>query len=139
MTTNAFIGKTDQPTSADLDSALGPTRALWDAWLAELARDCQADICEWKCYSPKMGWSMRVKRKQRTIVWLAPAAGSFTLLFILGEKAVQAARESGLGKRAWTMLEKAPRYPEGRGVRFDVKRPGDLALARKLAQVKLRN
>jgi hypothetical protein len=118
---------------------LGPARAFWDELLADLARDCEADVHEWKCYSPKTGWSLRVKRKQRTIVWLAPATGFFTLVFILGDKAVQAVRQSGLSKEVLDMISKAPRYPEGTGVRLEIRSRTDLELPRKLAQIKRRN
>jgi hypothetical protein len=37
------------------------------------------------------------------------------------------------------VLETAPHYPEGNGVRLEVKRPSDLPPIRKLAQIKQAN
>ena len=92
MSPNAFIGKTKQPTDGELAAALGPARAAWDQLLADLAREFGVNVHEWNSYSPKAGWSLRVKRKARTIIWLGPRAGSFIAAFVLGDKAMRAAR-----------------------------------------------
>ena len=70
---------------------------------------------------------------------LAPCTGSIHVLFILGDRAVVAARAAGLGATADKIVAKAPRYPEGTGVRLEVSRPGQLPLVRKLARIKLEN
>ena len=139
MPTNAFIGRTKKPTDAELTDALGPSRPAWDRLLAELAEQHDVTGREWKSYSPKGGWSLRVTRKARTIVWLSPAHQSFEVLFILGDKAMRAARQSDLPKRIAEALEEAPKYPEGTGVRLNVKSPRHLAALEKLAEIKLAN
>ena len=139
MLPNAFINKPDKPGNDDLAAELGPAKALWDQLIADLAAECDAGIQEWKCYSPKYGWSLRLKHKKRTIVYLAPYQGCFGAAFILGDRAVQAARQSKLSQRALKIIDAAPRYPEGTGVRLEVKTSRDLALVRKLAAIKLKN
>jgi hypothetical protein len=139
MTTNAFIGNTEQPSAQALAGALGAAKPVWDQLLADVARNCGADVQQWKSYSHKYGWSLRVMRKKRTIVWLSPSSGSFTVLFILGEKAMRAARGSGLPKRVLAMMDKAPKYPEGTGLRFEIKTAGQLGVLNKLAAIKLAN
>ncbi|HOW63740.1 MAG TPA: DUF3788 domain-containing protein [Candidatus Paceibacterota bacterium] len=136
---NAFINKPYQPTEAEMATALGPAKASWDRLLTELSQEYGVDIHEWKCHSPKWGWSLRVKRKARTIVWLSPSSGCFTVLFILGGKAMQAAWQSQLPQRIVKVMEKAPKYPEGTGVRLVVKSPKDIAALLKLATIKLAN
>lgn len=139
MEPNAFIGKSKKPTDADLVAALSASKKLWDELVSELADEIGADVQEWSSYSPKAGWSLRVKHKKRTIVWLAPCSGCFRVAFILGDKAMKAARQSKLPKQVLKALEEAPRYPEGTGVRLTVKAAGDLAAIRELALVKLKN
>ena len=77
--------------------------------------------------------------KGTTIVWLSPQHDSFEVLFILGDKAVRAARQSDLPKRIVEALKEAPKYPEGTGVRLRVKSPRHLAALEKLAAIKLAN
>jgi len=136
---NAFIGKTEPPTDADLDQALGPAKAVWEQLIADLAAEHGVTTWEWKSYSPKTGWALRLKRGKRTIVWLGPCKRSFRVLFILGEKAVSAARQSGLSASAVRMLDTAERYPEGTCIRFQIKGPRYIRTLKKLAEIKLQN
>jgi len=136
---NAFVGQRTQPTSGELSAALGPARSVWDQLLASLAGEHGADVHEWNSYSPKAGWSLRIKRKARTVVWLGPSKGSFIAAFILGDKALRAARGINLSQRVVKAIASAPKYPEGTGVRLQIKRAGDLPGALKLAAIKLAN
>ncbi len=135
---NAFIGRREIPTDADLCEPLGAAKPAWDALISALA-GLEVTGQEWMSYSPKHGWALRLLRRKRTIVWLAPCAGCFQVLFILGDKAVRAAREAGLAARVIQALDQAPKYPEGTGLRLVVKGLRDLPALKKLAAVKLAN
>src|ERR1035438_3395425 len=90
---NAFIGKPGMPTDDDLAAELGRSaKALWDRLLAGLAERHNIVTREWNSYSPKAGWSLRLKRDKRTILYLSPCRGCFRASFALGGKAVEAAR-----------------------------------------------
>lgn len=135
---NAFINKAVQPTAEEVSAVLGATDGLWKQlvdWLAEQGAPDQ----EWKSISPKYGWSLRLKLKKRTIVHLGPCDGCFRVAFILGDRAVAAARHSDLSKSVLKLLDEATRYAEGTGVRLMVKESKDLAAIRKLAVIKLAN
>jgi hypothetical protein len=137
MLENAFIGKTTSPTATDVGGALGPAKGSWDRLLADLAAELGADVHEWKSYSPKAGWSLRVLRKKRTIVWLSPGNGCFEVVFILGGRAMEAARAAKLPKSVLQALETAPKYAEGTGVRLTVSSPRNLAVLKQLAAIKV--
>ena len=139
MAPNAFIGKTKQPADGELTATLGAARATWDQLLADLKREFGVNVCEWSSYSPKAGWSLRVKRKARTIVWLGPRTGAFIAAFVLGDKALQAARAARLPQSIVKIMDAAPKYPEGTGIRISLKSPKDLAAVKKLAAIKLAN
>ena len=139
MAPNAFIGRTAQPTDSDLADALGATKTLWDGLLADLGAEHGVTIQEWSSYSVKAGWSMRLKRGKRTIVWLAPCAGTFRVAFILGDRAVAAARQSALSAAVLRALDEAPKYPEGTGLRLLIKSPKDIPTVKKLTVIKLEN
>lgn len=136
---NAFVGRKQQPTEEEVLAALGPSATLWkelEVWLA----DEQGIVNhEWKSSSPKYGWSLRFKRKDRTVVHLAPCARCFRAAFILGNEAVKSALHSDLPRNVVKAIESAPHYPEGTGVRLTVKSARDLAAIRKLARIKLAN
>ena len=94
---------------------------------------------EWKCPSPKYGWSLRLKLKKRTIVHLSRCDGCSRVAFILGDCAVKAARQSDLPKPVLKVIHDAPHYAAGSGVRLEVKKPADLGAIRKPALLKLAN
>jgi hypothetical protein len=138
MSANAFVGRVNPPGEVDLIFAMGHVKGIWDKLLALLATECGATVQEWRCYSPKMGWSLRARRKKRTIVWLSPSQECFNVAFILGKSAMDAARETKLPQRVRQALNEAPRYPEGWGVRLRVRCPRDLVSLKKLASLKLK-
>jgi hypothetical protein len=133
--TNAFIGERKIPTEEQLATALGPAKAVWDQLLRELA-SLGATVREWKSYSVKTGWALRLKHKQRTIVWLAPCRGSIQVVFILGDRAVVAARAADLPMLVTTALDAATRYPEGTCARFAIRRAREIAPLLRLAEIK---
>jgi hypothetical protein len=139
MSDNAFIGRKEEPSEAELTAALGPAKAVWDRLLADLAAEQGVEIREWKCYSLKGGWALRVKLRKRTIVRLSPRAGCFEVLFIFGAKAMAALRQCRLPKRVTRALSEAPKYPEGTGLRLEVKRPQEIGVLKKLAAIKIAN
>jgi hypothetical protein len=139
MLTNAFINKPKPPSNTDLTIALGPAKAVWDQLLSELESELGVNSHEWKCYSPRWGWSLRVKRKARTIVWLTPSERCFEVLFILGDKAMRAARQTKFPPRIVKAMDEAAKWPEGTGIRLAVKSSRDIAALKKLAAIKVAN
>jgi hypothetical protein len=78
-------------------------------------------------------------RGKRTIVWLAPSAERFEVAFIFGEKALTAIRQGAVPARVLRMLDEAPKYPEGTGLRFGITAVKDIAVVKKLAAIKLQH
>lgn len=137
MIANAFAGKAEQPSDDELAAELGPSKALWDELLADLARENRVDVREWNSYSRKAGWALRLKRDKRAIVYLSPGYGAFMASFALGDRAVAAARKSGLPRRIVRLIDDAKKYAEGTAVRIDVSAAEDLSIVEKLVAVKL--
>ncbi len=139
MLPNAFLDKSTKPTAAELAAELGAAKSLWDQVVADVASENGLDVQEWKSTSRKYGWSLRLRLKQRTIVYLSPHHGCFTASFVLGDKAVKAARAAGLPALVIKMLDEAKRYAEGTGLRIEVKGSKDVAIVEKLSAIKLQN
>jgi hypothetical protein len=129
-----FDDKARTPDDKTLTEALGPAKILWD----EIVRHCAAaypPLAEvWGFYK---SWSLRLKRKDRTIVYLLPGEGAFRCAFVLGGKAAEAARRAKLPKAVLKAIEEAPVYAEGRGFRLEVKSPRDVETMKILAAIKM--
>jgi len=135
---NAFIGRKTPPSEDDVAAALGPSLTAWKTLIAWLtAQNITGN--EWKSVSPKYGWGLRPALKKRIILYLGPCDGCFRVSFVLGDKAVTAARSSALPKSVLKEIADARRYAEGTGVRLIVRKPDDLASIRKLVEIKLAN
>ena len=92
---------------------------------------------KWTFSKATSRWSVQLKGKKRAVVYLVPQAGHFLASFALGEKACATARSSGLPAAVLGVIESAPRYPEGRGVRLDVRSSEDVASVTRVAAIKM--
>ena len=92
---------------------------------------------EWGFTSKSTGWGMRIKHKERVILYLTPCEGYFLASFALGDKAVKAAQESNLPKKILKIIEGSKRYAEGTGVRLEIRSMSDGRIVEKLAAIKL--
>jgi hypothetical protein len=137
---NAFKGKTDQPTDAEIANALGPVAGLWREFVQWMAENEGVTEQEWKgIVVKKYGWSLRLKQKKRNIVYLGPGEGCFMVSFVLSDKALEAAKKLKLPKAAAKEIATAQRYPEGNGIRLLVSKASHLRAIRTIATVKLAN
>ena len=90
----------------------------------------------WGYTSASTGWGLRLKSKERVITYMTPRDGHFLVSFALGEKAVAAARRGKLAASVIEAIDTAPRYAEGRGVRFEVRGVREVAGLAALAVIK---
>jgi hypothetical protein len=136
---NAFIDKIEQPTSEEVTAALGSSATTWKELIDWLGEEKGVTDQQWSSISPKYGWTLRMKLKKRNIIYLGPCDRCFRVSFVLGDRAMAAARQSKLPKSVLKALDEAPHYAEGTWVRLMVSTSKDLAPIRILAAVKLAN
>lgn len=137
MALSAFDDKSHMPTEADLAEVLGKGKGLWDELKRHLAERFAPLAEKWNFSGKSYGWGLQLKQKQRTVLYMTPNKGYFLASFALGEKAVRAAREGALPDSVLDVIDRAPRYAEGRGVRLEVKSKKDLGSIKKLAAIKM--
>lgn len=139
MLPNAFAGQATKPTERQLTSALGQANVLWHDLVKDLRRDLKLDAEEWNSSNIKAGWSMRLKLKNRNIVYLAPSTGCFLASFALGDKAVAEVRKSKLPADILKLVAQAKHFPEGTAVRIEVRTAEDANAVKTLAKIKVEN
>jgi hypothetical protein len=136
---SAFSEKSQPPTDRDLRLALGTAYEPWSRLRAMVANRIGPVDDVWGFTSASTGWGLRLRQKDRVIVYMTPQRDQFLVSFALGEKAVAAARDAKLSAAVWHAIDVAPRYAEGRGVRFEVTNSRPLASLAALAQIKWQN
>jgi hypothetical protein len=139
MALSILDDKSKKPNDNNLMEALGRTKRLWDDLINHIIQEYEPVTQEWNYAGEKYGWSLRLKRKKRTILYLIPSRRHFLCAFVFGGKATEAARESDLSSDILKTINEAPVYGEGRGFRLEVKKKQDVESMKKLAIIKMAN
>ena len=137
MALSVFADRSRLPDDAELAAVLGPAYPLWNEMREHIASTFAPVSQEWAFTVKSIGWGFRLKHGQRMILSMIPQEGLFLASFALGERAVEAARASGLAAEVMAEIDGAPRYAEGRGVRLKVGDAGMVAAVRTLAAAKM--
>lgn len=137
MALSVFDDIAQRPDAESLKAALGAAGPLWDAILPFADSHWGPVEEEWAFSSKKAGWSVRLKRKDKILIYLIPQAGCFLVGFVLGDRAVEEARRAGLPAAVLEEINGAKRYAEGTGFRFAVRTPEDLRAVEELAKIKM--
>ena len=139
MALSMFDDKSKKPTAKQLEQTLGRTYPHWNSLLLLIKADYTTIAENWNFFGEKWGWSLQLKQKKRTILYMTPCRKHFLVGFVLGEKAVKAAHDTTLAKSVIAIIDEAPKYAEGRAVRLEIRNKNDLDGAIKLAAVKIAN
>jgi hypothetical protein len=134
---SAFDDEAGPPDAGELAAVLGRASRLWDALVRHMAETYPPVTETWNHGGDKFGWSLRLKRKERILLYLTPQMGKFLVGVVLGELACGRAHEERLADAVLEVIDAAPRYGEGRGIRIPVRTDDDLAVALALAALKL--
>ena len=137
MPQSAFDDQARPPDPSEIAAALGRSAALWERLVSHVA-DRYPPIHElWHFGGEKQGWTLRVKRGERIVLYLTPQREHFLVGVVLGEKAVRKAREGDLAPEVAALIDQAPKYAEGRGIRLAVATRQDLRAVQALAAAKM--
>lgn len=132
----AFHNPSARPSEPDLAAALGPAGALWRRFIHDLPRACGPITNEWS-FSKAFGWTLRLKQPARVVVYLTPGDFSFLASFALGEKACKAIHQAEIPPEILAIIDAAPKYAEGRGVRIPVRTNTDVEAILRIAAIKV--
>ncbi|UCE18518.1 MAG: DUF3788 domain-containing protein [Gemmatimonadota bacterium] len=137
--TSFFMDKSVKPEKESLARALGKTAKLWDRLRSDLEDEYGELVEDWKFYSQKSGWTMKLLRKKRNLFFMTPHKGYFRVTFVFGDKAVFEVEKSDIPGDLIKALLSAKKYAEGRGLTVGVKNSKDRQSVRKLVDIKARN
>jgi hypothetical protein len=137
MTAQEAEEKGSCPAKREIAETLGKAAVLWDRLHADLSAEYGPLAEKWTFSKKTNRWSLQLRQKKRTILYMIAGQGVLIVAFALGEKACAVAQSSGLPAPVLEVIEKAQRFPEGRGVWLEVRFKKDLESIKKLAAVKM--
>jgi Protein of unknown function (DUF3788) len=136
---NFFNDKSARPDAKSVLKTLGTSGKYWQE-IREYAEKRFGPLTEeWKYYSPKFGWTMKLMSKKRNLLFFTAMEGRFRLAFVFGNKAVEAIERSDLPKKMKDEVKNATKYVEGRGLRLEVNDDKTVANVGKLLEIKVEN
>jgi hypothetical protein len=139
MALSVFTDKSKAPGDHDLAEALGEAKQLWDQLKTHVKETYPNIIEDWKHYGKSSGWTMKLLKKKRNLFFSYPGQGHFVVVFVFGDKAVQAVENSSLPQDIINTLKEAKKYAEGRGLQVTVKNHDDIEIVKKLITIKIEN
>ena len=137
MALSAFDDKAQEPQKEELGEVLGAAAGLWDELISRVRSRFDPLAEDWGFSGKKWGWGLRLKHKKRAVLYMTPCHGFFYAGFALGQKAVDAAHGSDLPPSVLDVIDSAPKYAEGRGVRLEVRSEHDVRSVLLLADIKM--
>jgi hypothetical protein len=136
---NVFSDKSAKPDEQSVLKALGTSGKYW-LGIRKYAEESFGPLTEeWKYYSPKYGWTMKLLSKKRNLLFFVAMDGSFRVAFVFGDKAVAAIEKSDLPKEVIDEIRNAKKYVEGTGLRLEVKDAKSAEIVKRLIQMKVEN
>jgi hypothetical protein len=139
MPENPFTDKNTNPDDKSPAKVLGESSKLWHEPKKHLTVSYGELIEEWKFYSPKYGWTLKLLKKKRNLFFFSPRPNGFRVSFVFGDKAVSHIEASNLPDEMKTALRSARKYAEGRGISIEVKSVDEIEEIKKLVEIKLSN
>ncbi len=136
MSLSIFGEKAIQPNEEQLEGALVACKPLWDGLKNHITSTYGNTSEEWKYYSKSAGWTLVIKSKKQTLLYLVPLSHSFKVNFVFGEKAVAAAQKANLPEPVCSLILEAKQYMEGRSFMVDVTTEADINTVIKLLEIK---
>jgi len=127
MALSVLDDKSVEPVASDVAEVLGPSEELWYELIARMEASYGPLTEAWGFSGAKYGWSLRLKQKKRTILYLIPQSDTFLVGIVLGDRALSLLRWDDLSPEVLHAIDEAPRYGEGTGFRIPVAQAADCA------------
>ena len=137
MALSVFADRSKLPAEPEIAAELGNSFPLWQELKNNLLKTYAPVTQAWRYYNSRSGWTLVLKHHRRTVLYLLPGRGYFTVMFVFGEKAVEAAHRSDLPQEILDRIDQAEPYVEGRTFQVQVRSSEDCDHVMKLAAVKL--
>ena len=122
----------EPPSESEMRGVLGEAYARFQ----DLVSQAGPDAAEWRRYTKKSPWVLKVSDGKRSLFYARPDAGHLRVTVLLGDRAVEAALAGRVSKGLHQSIRRARVYAEGRPVTVLVKRLSDLAHVEELIAVK---
>ena len=116
-----LLNKSILPNDKLLKETLGKSYNLWVEIKKAIKNEIGIVSEEWKFYSAKSGWTMKMIFKKRNLFFFSPYQNYFLISFVFGKKGEELILNSNVDEKIKLELSKAVKYAEGKGAAVEVR------------------
>lgn len=136
MAKSIYCEKAVQPDEAMITFVIGENKEKWDTIINHVSKAYTIFTQEWKFYGKAWGWFLVLKSKTKTLCYLVPMEGYFQVSIIFNDKGRALAVNAELPEGVLQAVEDSKNNPKNIPYDFDVKTKDDVAIAKKLIEVR---
>jgi len=138
MSASIYNDKAIQPDDSMLRNDLAESYEYYEE-ISQFINNNYGNLSlDWKFYSGKSGWILKLLTKSKNVLFVIPCEGYFKVAFTFGEKATDFILNSDFSEFVKTELLNAKKHVEGRTIQLDISKEFDCDNVLKLIEVKLR-
>ncbi len=126
MAYERLLIKENKPTDKDMQNFIGSKSSLWID-LLDYMKSNYDFTPEVNYFTKKYGWSIRYRRKGKTLCARFPEQGAFSILLVLGAKEVEKVDVQKLNLKVKDVFKKTEHFHDGRWLWIRVLTKSDLA------------
>jgi len=126
MAIGIFDNKEIVPNDEDLENILKSSLNAYNKLISYLENEYAPLTNEWKFYSKKAGWTLRISNKKRNLLFLSPNEDYFLVTVNMGVKVSKMVLDSDVSDNTKDLIKQAKVYAEGTGVIIEVRNEKDL-------------
>lgn len=135
MSHGVFIDRASRPGEAEIETALAGAAPLWSELISFVEESFRVSR-DWKFYGKSYGWSLAFKRSGKALVSFYPNAGFFTAQVILKEQQIALVPSELMIPELEAAIARANAYAEGRWIFLAVASERELAVVKKLIEIR---
>ena len=126
MATSIFDNKEIVPIEEDLEDVLKSSFDAFKNLISYLEKEYGSLKKEWKFYSKKAGWTLRVSNEKRNLVFLSPNDDHFFVTVNMSVKVSKIALDLDISDNTKDLIKQTKSYAEGKSVLIQVSKDEDL-------------
>jgi hypothetical protein len=136
---SAFIRRGSPPTAEQVKDVLGQAGAAWTTLVDRVKERFEPVDERWLYGGTHYGWSLRLGRNKRPILYLCPRENDFLASIAINESVMKHALTSDFPYWVESVLRNAPKFAEGYAVRFAIHEIDQIYHVLRLVELKLGN
>ncbi len=126
MPTSIFDNKEIVPCDEDLEDILKNSFDTFNNLISYLENEYGSLKKEWKFYSKKAGWTLRISSEKRNLTFISPNDGYFIVTVNMGVKVSEIALDLNISNNTKNLIKQAKAYREGISILIKMRNEEDL-------------